>query len=169
VKIIKNILCPIEFTNYSIDFLEYVILLARSMNARLHLLHVITTDESLDFGALNEFFHTIRRNPGDQATQHALDNLDLLKVHIKDADAGKGIVGYAAENEIDMIMMTAHSLGAENDCPLGSTGQFVLNHASCPVMIFRLPEERSTHQSRLELTLQEIKREVLSTNRKDEQ
>jgi len=162
VKIVKNILFPIRFTNYSIDILEYVILLARSVRAKLHLLHVITSEESPSFDELNEFFHTIKNHPKGDAARNALDQLDLIKIHIKDRDVEKGIIRYAAEGEIDMIMMAAHAPGAAPGKPLGRIVRHVLDSGPCPVMVIRLPEDRSRHQSRFEMTLQEIKRDLAS-------
>lgn len=168
MKIIKNILFPIDFTNYSIDLLEYVILFARSVRARLHLLHVITSGETPSFDALNEFFHTIRRQPPDDVTKYALDQLDLIKIHIRDHSAAAGIVRYAGENEIEMIMVAAHAPGRPVEGPVAPTVHRVLETSPCPVMVIRIPREGSKHQSRFELTLQELKREVAARREREE-
>ncbi len=160
MKIIKNILLPIEFTNYSIDLLEYVILFARSVRARLHLLHVITSEVSTSFDELNEFFYTIRTNPESEITRSALDQVDLVKVHTRNKTVWEGICRYARESEIDMIMIAAHSHPAEPESPLGETVLRLLTNSFWPVMVIRLPEEGSRHRSSFELTLQEIKREI---------
>jgi nucleotide-binding universal stress UspA family protein len=167
LKIIKNILFPIDFTNYSIDLLEYVILFAQSVRSRLHLLHVITSGETPSFDELNEFFHTIRSQPPDDVTKFALDQLDLIKIHIRDRSAAEGIVRYSGENEIDMVMMAAHAPGRPVEGPVAPTVHRVLENSPCPVMVIRIPREGSKHQSRFELTLQEIKREVAARRERE--
>lgn len=162
MKIIKNILFPTQFTRYSIDILEYAILFARSLHARLHLLHVITRDEAPNFEALNEFFLAISENTENIVTRTALNQVDLIKVHLKDADIWRGVVRYAHESEIDLVMMAARSPETSEDKSLSHTALSVLEHAPCPVMVIRLPEERRHHQSRFELSLQEMKRELAS-------
>ncbi len=160
MKIIKNILFPTQFTRYSLDILEYAILFARSLHARLHLLHVITRDATPSFDTLNEFFRSVSENADSIVTRTALDQVDLIKVHIKESEVWKGVVRYAHEAEIDLIMMAARSPETPAERSLSHTAMSVLEHAPCPVMPIRLPEERRMHQSRFEMTLQEIKKEL---------
>lgn len=159
MKIIKNIIFPMHFTHYSISILEYAILFARSLRARLHLLHVITQDESHSFDALNEFFLAVQEGEGNAASRSLLSQVDLVKVQIKAADAWSGILRYADENRADLIMMAVPG-SASSDASLGQTTHQVLRQSHCPVMVIRLPDEKSEHRSRFELTLQEMKKEI---------
>lgn len=153
-----------QFTDYSIDVLEYAIVVARSLRARLHLLHVITSKQGPGFDALNEFFYTIGNDPESSVTRSALDQMDLLKVHIRDESVSRGIIRYATDSEIDMIMMAAQTAQPDGSSALSQNTLRVLENSPCPVMIIQWPSERSQHQSRFELTLQEIKKEI-STRR----
>jgi nucleotide-binding universal stress UspA family protein len=160
VKIVKNILFPLRFTNYSLDILEYAVMIARSSRARLHLLHVMTASEAKSFDELNEFFFTIMSDAEAGVSRTILDQVDLVKVHIKAEEVWEGIVEYAKDQAIDLIMMAVHQPGAAAPTSLGTTTLRVLEMSPCPVMVVRTPDERSKHQSRFELTLQEIKKEI---------
>jgi universal stress protein F len=50
--------------------------------------------------------------------------------------AGRAIVDYASENNIDCIVMTSHKPGVE-DLFLGSTAARVVRHAKCSVHVIR--------------------------------
>ncbi len=161
MKIIKKILYPIDFTDYSVDLLEYAIMFANRANASLHLLNVIVEDDlSKGFDVLNEFFNIIKDNPEYSVQKNALDDLNLIKVHIKSESPSKGIIDYALQNEIDLIMISAHRPSCKGEKTLGRTTSEVVKNAPCPVMIMRLPEEMKKHFSRYELSLDEIKKEV---------
>jgi nucleotide-binding universal stress UspA family protein len=160
VKIVKNILFPMRFTNYSLDILEYAVIFARSSRARLHLLHVMIPSEAKSFDELNEFFFTIMSDTEASVSRTVLDQVDLVKVHIKAEFVWQGIVDYAQDQAIDLIMMAVHQPGASSPASLGETTLRVLDESPCPVMVVRTPDERSKHQSRFELTLQEIKKEI---------
>ncbi len=163
MKIIKKILFPIDFTDYSVDLLEYVIMFSNRANATLHLLNVIVEDDiPKGFDILNEFFNIIKDNPEYEVQKNALDGLNLIKVHIKSKSPSKGIVDYALENDIDLIMIPAHRPSCKKDAPLGETASQVVKDAPCPVMIMKLPEEMKKHFSRYELSLDEIKKEITS-------
>lgn len=163
MKTVKNILIPLRFTRYSLDLLEYAMLFSRAIHARLHLLHVISGDESQGFLGLNEFFHTVSAGEDPLGMRQVLEEVDLEKVHIRDEEPHRGILRYAREHSIDLILLPAHSPGDFPPGTLGETTRHVLEQAPCPVMVLHLPASaQRAHRSEEEMDLQELKREIAS-------
>ncbi|HNR39745.1 MAG TPA: universal stress protein [Acidobacteriota bacterium] len=160
MKVIKNILYPMQFKDYSLDMLEYVILTARSLRARLHLLHVITGTETSSFDELNDFFYAVVSDSDARLARQRPDPLDLVKVHVKADAIWNGIVTYAREQAVDLILMAAHAAPGERAADLGDNIPKVLELSHCPVLVMWDARVQKKHQSREELTLTEIRKEI---------
>lgn len=55
-------------------------------------------------------------------------------------EPGAAIVGYAASSSVDLIVMGTQGRGAQTHYRIGSIAQQVLERASCPVLMVRIPE-----------------------------
>lgn len=162
MKQIKNILFPMKFTDYSLSALEYAIAFARGLRSRLHLLHVITGQEAATFDELNEFFHTILDESEAGPGRSLLDQVDLVKVHVRDESVGTGIVRYAKDVKMDLILMASSSHSPDPPVSFAGTVRLVMGAGVCPVLILWEPESPSQHRSQFEMTLPEIRKEISS-------
>ncbi|PCS04619.1 hypothetical protein RR45_GL000934 [Lactococcus chungangensis CAU 28 = DSM 22330] len=66
-------------------------------------------------------------------------NTDGVEIQEKDmfGDPKKAILKYAKENEIDIIFIGVTGKGMIDKFFIGSTTQYVVNHATCNVMVVR--------------------------------
>ncbi len=146
---LQKILTPTDFSEFSAHALRYGCEFAKRFGAELHLLHVI--DESLTLpdpllGApvpdsqIRDLQHS-----AETAMQNVLadDWLEGVKVAARVIQIGSpfvGIIQYAKENEIDMIVMGTHGRTGLVHVMIGSTAERIVRKAPCPVLTVR-PEE----------------------------
>ncbi|WP_170377353.1 MULTISPECIES: universal stress protein [Ruegeria] len=62
--------------------------------------------------------------------------LSGAKPHLVSGSAGRAIVDFANENDIDCIVLASHKPGIENIF-IGSTANRVVHHANCSVHVIR--------------------------------
>lgn len=78
-----------------------------------------------------------RRQPEAEAGLNAeLDGLKDVKPVVIHGHAGRSIVEYAADANVDCIVISSHRPGLQ-DYFLGSTAQRVVRHAACAVHVLR--------------------------------
>jgi nucleotide-binding universal stress UspA family protein len=146
----KQILCPVDFSDPSMQALKYARSLAQEAAAHLTILHVLaydlpTTPDLYDIAAeqsasLTEF----RRQREDEARRRLGDALqdsvgpsgsvETLLVHGKPS---REIIRLAAERQADVIVMGVQGRGAADLLLLGSTTNHVVRAATCPVLTLR--------------------------------
>jgi universal stress protein F len=133
----KNVLVAIEL-DHEPDY-NWALEVARRLgesDARITALHVI---EEIPSYVVSQIPESILINRGPQAEEELKAQLggasDVTPVVVY-GHAGRTIVDYAAENEIDCIVIASHRPGLQ-DYFLGSTAQQVVRHAGCSVHILR--------------------------------
>ncbi len=145
----KTILVATDFSDASGLALTYARDLARRCGSALHLLHVVTdADVSPGTEALWGFSETevqrrwvdeakaklARLCPGDEQT--ALP----VRTTVEIGPPVDGIVRYAGEHRIDLIVMGTRGRGAVRQLLLGSVAADVVRRAPCPVLTVRDPD-----------------------------
>jgi nucleotide-binding universal stress UspA family protein len=60
-----------------------------------------------------------------------------VKQAVREGQTYEEVLGYAKENEIDLICMGASKQGSRIEEVFGTTADRVLRHAPCPVLIAR--------------------------------
>ena len=141
---IRKILCPVDFSKYSQQSLEYAAFIALSNHATLFILHVIEHMHHLEqYRGLN----LIPNDMEDKIGQDAKDKLTLLACQYQDSIGvetviriGKPfveIVKAARELEIDQVIMGSHGRTGLSHLLIGSVAEKVTRKAPCPVLIFR--------------------------------
>lgn len=145
-----RILCAIDFSDCSMQALDYAMSLAQQTHARLTVLHALEPLPELS-GDVHE---TIRGGPGsmqayiaaaEQDRRARLESaipesvrasctVDTLMVHGKPYSE---ILRVAAEQQSDLIVIGIHGRGVADLLFFGSTAQHVVRQASCPVLTLR--------------------------------
>ncbi|MCS6990207.1 MAG: universal stress protein [Chloroherpetonaceae bacterium] len=149
VSLVKHILCPIDFSEKSLQVIDHATRLADVFGAKISALNVVD-DMAPEYASY-------RRSARDmQALRRTLeqDSQNRMKLHIEprlrsfaDSQAltvfGKPaevIVKVAKERRAELIMMATRSLGLASQFILGSTTYKIVRTAPCPLMVFSKPE-----------------------------
>jgi len=146
--VLKNILVATDFSEPSGVALAYGRDLARSYNARLHVLHIVedvmrrygaelgvtTPEMQIDLEARS------RRELEALLTDDDRRTLNVLPVAQTGVNFADGIVEYARANNIDLIVTGTHGRGAVQHFLMGSVAERVVRVAPCPVLTVRAHE-----------------------------
>jgi len=136
---LNRILVPVDFSERSAAAVKFTAGLARTMRARLALLHV-TAPLPI---RLSRFRAEMERYDAEtkQAVQDKLKALaatipkDIKRQTLlcQDVD-GRGIVAAARQWRSDLIVLPTRGLTGAKYIVLGSTAEYVVRHATCPVL-----------------------------------
>ena len=140
----KTIVVPIDFSKSTAAVIAAATSLAAAMDGRIVLLHVvqpliITSDYGL---SMDNFQETVVSSEKFAARRLADLSESLRAKGIKNVDTAQisgpsraGIVEQAKILKADYIVMGSHGHTAFYDLVIGSTTQYVVQKAHCPVVI----------------------------------
>lgn len=144
---IKNILVPIDFSDYSKSALKYAVNFAKTFSAKMHLVYVI---EPMIYPA-DFSMGQIAVPTGDidmsKRAKEELTNLAKNEIHdsietdilIKSGKPFVEIIETASELDIDLIIISTHGHTGVEHLLFGSTAEKVVRKAPCPVLTLREP------------------------------
>jgi nucleotide-binding universal stress UspA family protein len=147
VLTIKKILCPVDFSDLSLQALRTAVEMASRFQAELHLLHVF---EGYDAMSLNpevaltpmpEWLTKLREvchERLDQLPSRELAALcpSVVRAH-REGPAIHEILNYAAQQKIDLIVLATHGRTGLKHLLMGSVAENVVRSATCPVLTIR--------------------------------
>jgi len=148
---IKLILCPIDFSEFSIRAYHYALSLAEHYRAKLVAQHIVElwrypyADFVASTGDYAEFCRVLREGGTEQLEKfvknHTRDKIQPeLVVH--QGVAPDCILSLAQKRETDLIVMGTHGRRGYDRLVLGSVTNRVMRTAACPVLaICRPPRE----------------------------
>ncbi len=129
----KNILLSINEKMYAFEPLIFTIEMAKLTDAKLHLLNVIENPYNVPI----EEIQLQEAKLNENLKNYNFKDIDWQLKIIVSEEASKGILEYANNNEIDLIIMSRRkSLNILERLFYSSTTQRVLRGALMPVMLF---------------------------------
>ncbi|MGC2668261.1 MAG: universal stress protein [Candidatus Nitrosopolaris sp.] len=136
---ISKILVAIDGSDESMDAADYAISISKKYNAELYALHVIRADVDLFGPHETSEFMTRMRNEGEKYLNKVKLNANEINIQIKteiisSINIAGGIVDYAEENNIDLIVIGTRGRSGFKKLLLGSVASHVVMYAHCPVM-----------------------------------
>jgi nucleotide-binding universal stress UspA family protein len=139
---LKRILVPTDFSDESRAALAYGVALAGSLNASLHVLHVlkeIVAPESVPVQFETRQLQTkVEAAAWDELRALLSDDDDYTRLNpalaIEWGLPDIEIIRYAQEHTIDVIAMGTHGRGGLKRLLLGSVAESVVRGAPCPVL-----------------------------------
>ncbi len=143
--ILRNILVATDFGAPSIVALAYGRDLARSYQARLHVLHVVE-DLVMRYSPELSYAMPQMQRDLDAAARKDLEavitdddrnTLEIVPVLDTATNMADAIVRYAKSQAIDLIITGTHGRGAVRRLLLGSVAERVVRTAPCPVLTVR--------------------------------
>lgn len=147
---LERILVPIDFSDCSLDALEYAVQVARRSRASITLLHVLEpVSYGLDFALLHvtkqgQMREVIRARLSDLAKALAAVGVPT-NVEIRGGLPPDSILDVAKAMPADLIIMGTHGRRGLSHTVSGSVAEAVLRKSSCPVLTVRSPKFAAGH------------------------
>jgi nucleotide-binding universal stress UspA family protein len=138
-----KILVPIDFSECSMKGLDYAKALAKQFGSTLVLLHSVHLECYVATDEYARYDFPLLMQQTEKAAQQQMRNLvrktdwEGLKVEISLAigHAGLEICDRAQDRQADVIVTSTHGTTGLKHFLLGSTAEYVVRHAQCPVLV----------------------------------
>ena len=144
---IRSILAPTDFSRHAEAALRSACGLAERLGATLHLLHVLPDvifpvgPDPLLIPTLPPEYYAETEAQARSALARAADpswgRPPRIEESVRWGDAVTGIVGYASETAIDLIVIATHGRTGLSHVLLGSVAERIVREAPCPVLTIR--------------------------------
>ncbi len=145
---IKLILCPLDFSEFSIRAYRHALSLAEHYRAKLVAQHIVevwrhpSASFAVTANLYDEYCQTLRGNGKEQLQEfvkkHTYNEIQPELV-VDEGTAADVILSFAQERETDLIVMGTHGLRGFDRLMLGSVTDRAMRAASCPVLAVREP------------------------------
>jgi nucleotide-binding universal stress UspA family protein len=145
---IKKILCPIDFSDFSLYALTYAVSFAQRYKAKLLLLHVVDVflHDPAYFAPYvpdRSMFDDFEKKAAARLEEVRKKNIPAgmeAELIVRTGRAFVEIVRAAKEKEADMIVIATHGRTGLSHAMFGSTAEKVVRKAPCPVLSIKHPE-----------------------------
>jgi nucleotide-binding universal stress UspA family protein len=144
---IEEVLCPVDFSEYSAKAYEYAQSLAQHYGATLLLQHVVqpltSTYPYYAFPeAINEVFWNLETSADEKLSElmsaHPVDGFETQRF-VHKGTVPECVLAFADSQGADLIVMGTHGRHGFDHFTMGSVTEKVLRKARCPVLVVRKP------------------------------
>lgn len=137
----KKILVPVDLSNRHQQAITAAKQLAQQSGGQIELLHVIEVMAGLSLDEEREFYHRLERKARTHLSrlvnEHKGDRV-AWRCEIRFGSRGPEIVRHAAENEMDLIILTSPKLDpSKPDVGWGSLSYKIGLMAMCPILLVK--------------------------------
>ena len=140
----KKILCPVDFSQFTQEVINYAIDIAKKYGSELHVMHVVP---NMTYFTPYESFLTpenlvaIEKNIQDEVERKFTkllkgDGVPTKRV-VREGTAFVEIIDYAKTEGIDLIVMGTHGHSTIEHILIGNVAEKVVRKSPCPVMTIR--------------------------------
>ena len=144
---IKNILVPIDFSDYSKNALKYAAQFAKKFSAKIYLIYVVEpmiypADFSMGQVAIPSTdidLHSRAEEELNKLSKEIINGSLPVEILIKTGKPFVEIIEAASANDIDLIIIATHGHTGVEHLLFGSTAEKVVRKAPCPVLTLREP------------------------------
>jgi universal stress protein A len=147
MQLAQHIMVPLDFSETSRLALDAAAVLARQNQAGLTVCHAFdpqalgprgtksepAMDQMMKEGDVESTIHEALRHFAEEP----LKGLEVETAVIVSSNAAVGICDFAAEKDVDLIVMTTHGRTGLPHMLIGSVAEKVVRHAPCPVLTLR--------------------------------
>lgn len=142
----KNILIPVDGSEYSMKAIEAAKAVAKAFDSKVSILSVVTPELKISSGrgsnvyapVLLEELHKESLKVLEEAKKRFADMPNQVETFSEDGYVADVIVKFAEEHNIDLVVMGSHGLGAlKNRIMTGSVTTRVLHHIDVPVLVIK--------------------------------
>jgi nucleotide-binding universal stress UspA family protein len=150
---IERILCPVDFSEASLNAYRHAQSIARRYGAKLFAQYAVELWQypSSDFSISAEAYEEFRRaliSKGEDALQQFAETCGGLQPEciVQESTAADAILSFAKTHAISLIVSGTHGRRGFDHLMLGSVTERVLRHAACPVLAVRQEAPDSNKQ-----------------------
>jgi nucleotide-binding universal stress UspA family protein len=149
MKVFQRILCPVDFSEFSLLALRYAKAIRRQYEAKLIVYHAVhTSGPLLDIGT-NEVDIVSQTKRELENIVHEIFNDDPnIQIIVNVANSAIGILDQAVLNNADLLIMGTHGRTGVEKYLMGSVTNKVLHHAQIPVLVVCHTSRHFVHNSR---------------------
>lgn len=143
---LSRILVPVDFSETSAAALKYALALADAFGSQVHVLHVVDASASQHLAAemamVSDTALEAERTRAEAELAQLLtrDEVSRYRARLVTVSGApfSGIVTYARQEGIDLIVMGTHGRGPVAHLLIGSVAERVVRKAPCPVLTIPL-------------------------------
>jgi nucleotide-binding universal stress UspA family protein len=139
----SKILVPIDFSECSLKGLAYAMALAKAFKSKLvllnsvHLQYYVASDEHAryDLARLMQYAEKAAREQMRDLVRETDWNGLEVETSLQTGHPGQQICERAKDSGVDLIVTSTHGTTGLKHVLLGSIAEYVVRHASCPVLV----------------------------------
>jgi|SRR5438067_550220 len=137
----RKILVPVDFSDCSMKGLGYAKALANEFKAKLILLHSIALQYYVASDEYARYDFPLLMQQADRTAKQQMRDLvqqtnwNGIETSIQIGHAGQQICTEASDRKADLIAISTHGKTGFKHVLLGSTAEYVVRHAACPVLV----------------------------------
>lgn len=144
---VRNILCPVDFSDFSLRAFRYAVSIARHFQASLFVEHTVQIPvsvflEGADMKSVQSNLQASREE-ADRNLRHlvARSGVEISEVYlaVKEGDVCDQILQTIREHRIDLVVMGTHGHKGFSRLVLGSVAEHIIHEALCPVLVVSRP------------------------------
>jgi len=142
-KLYKKILIATDGSEYTKNSIDYGIDLAKSTQAKLHVIYVIDTAAfaSIPMDAAWESMYELLKQEGDEATRYVAEKAEAEGLEVEkltvEGHPAEEIIKYAEKNSMNLIVMGTLGKSGLDRFLLGSVAEKVVRASKIPVLVVR--------------------------------
>ncbi len=146
---LQNILCPLDFSENSLEALKYATHTALREDATLYLIHIVDSRVYDYGGPIYEPVIPAMKSKIDQASKDRLRDKLLEKVPKEIRDRVEMVITFgvpfveiiraARDYDVDLIVMGTQGRTGVSHILIGSVAERVVRKAPCPVLTVKMP------------------------------
>lgn len=142
----KRVLLPIDFSDHCAYAAMQAAWMAKQSGGVVHLAHVVVNPldpiyepEAVEHWVVVEHANEKARALLQGVAAACLPAATPHELHILGGDPYTHLIGLAATLETDLIVMSTHGSSNIAHLVMGSVAEKVARHATCPVLLVRIP------------------------------
>lgn len=148
---VQRILAPVDFSDCSLDALEYAVQIAKQLKAAMTILHVL---EPVSYGLDLTLTHASEREHLRTRIEAELRTLtqaiatEGVTVHhtIQGGTPADSLLHFLEASQCDLVVMGTHGRRGLSHLVNGSVAEAVLRRAPCPVLTVKSPKFAPGHR-----------------------
>lgn len=141
---LNNILVPVDFSDFSLDAIQYALELAKNWDAKITLLNVIEeavlpTVYGVEPVSVFHVDHLMDESAKmiQNLKETYLENYSNIEAKVVVGHAAFTITDFAKENGVDLIVIPTHGLTGLKRFLIGSVAEHVVRNAQCAVLTIK--------------------------------